>query len=192
MSRDYESSWFNQQLATGGEGDRRLKSYSSNLSEKSQRDGTFRRGYDRVEILSGQSAYWVISIPSAPTVSALLSRTISSFDIGGIEYRVYGGITDITPTGTPDVIYKSGNALVGWQRINTPSDLLTNGVELDYTEIPSSGGGNSAPGGLLGGEALRIQPPDTNFVLEMKNESNQTTKGLVYLTWIETEDISSI
>lgn len=177
-------------LSSNTEGERRFKVYTSVLAEKSQRDGTFRRGYDRVNISSGQKAYWSISIPSDPTISALLSRTISSFDIGGIEYRVYGGVTDINSTGAP--VYISGNALVGWDRISTPSDLAANGVELDYTEIPTSGSGSSAPGGLLGGEDLRIQPADTVFVLEAFNRSNQATDFLVYLTWIETLSLDSI
>jgi len=190
MAEDYQNSWFNSQLATGAEGDRRLKTYCASLSEKANRDGTFRRGYDRVNISAGGKAYWAISIPSDPTISALLSRTLSSFDIGGIEYRVYGGVTDINSTGGP--VYISGNALVGWDRISLPSDLVANGVELDYTEIPTSGSGASAPGGLLGGEDLRIQPVDTVFVLEAFNRSNQATDFLVYLTWIETLSLESI
>ena len=168
----------------------RLRVYAVKLAEKAQRRGIFKRGYDRVTIQAGNKYRWAITMPSAPTIPALLSRTLSSFDGGGIEYRVYAGAQDIVLQSPSTIKYKTAGALVGFDRISTVD--LTSAIEVDYTEIPRTGGGSSSPGGLFGSEDLRIQPNDATFVIEAFNRASQPTEFTVYLTWIETEDIHEI
>lgn len=184
--------WSDAYTGLQDQGNGRLKVYSVSLAEAAQRSGTFRRGYDRVEIPGGQRRYWVIDIPPAPLNAALLSRSISSFDIGGIEYRVFTGATNVVETG--DVKFISSNATVNFKRIDHTLVDVTEppAKETDYTEIPRSGNGSSALGGLLGSEDLRIQPFDEQFVIEVYNAANQPSFVTVYLTWVETVDITEI
>jgi len=157
------------------------------LAERASADGTLRTGYDRVNIAKNGKAYWSITMGSAPTQLALIERILGAFEDSGIKYYVYGGVTDINPTASPDIVRNPDDSGINWQRIEAPSDI-SSAIELDYTPMSVLGVGSSKAGGIVGFEGLRIQPNDTTFVLMAHNLSASAVEFFLRLQWIKTDD----
>lgn len=157
-------------------------------------NGTFRRAFDTIALGSGDSAYWQVVIPTdVPT--ALLARILTSFEGGGIIYRVFTS-ANATGSPSPSQIQRPASAdEVTFLRVTgisetgvtvppaTNAELLQAGSPSDLDFIALSGTGNNATGGAAGGQAFRPQPPGTIFYLHAFNGAAQARTLTVELDW---------
>lgn len=157
-------------------------------------NGTFRRGFDTINLGAGDSAYWQVVIP-VDTPSALLARVLTAFEGGGIVYRVFTS-DNATGSPTPTPIQKpDAFGEVTFQRVTgiseagvtvppaTNAQLLQAGSPSDLDFVPEAGSGNNASGGSAGGQAFRPQPPGAIFYLHAYNGAAQPRTLTVELTW---------
>ncbi len=167
----------------------RLKAYIITAQDRAILSGYFRYGYDRASLENKARVQYVITMPASGWNPYLFSRTLSAFNAGGIEYRVYTGVNLAGVNTTPAITRPPANAQVTWEKITDPAidPIALGGEERDYTEIPKSGQGAQAVGGLLGSQDLRPQPDGAVFVIDVYNNSGVagTNQVLTYLTWAE-------
>lgn len=156
--------------------------YVKNIEVMAELEDVFFLAKDEVTLVQNVPQYWRVTIPDATTPAALLSRTLKTYDGGGVKYRVFTATTG-TPVASPVKIPAAAHAKTLFERVTGITEDGDDPADLDWISVTATG--NNAPGGQAGGQRLRCQPANAVFYLSAVTDSAQDRDLLVELGWIE-------
>lgn len=183
------ATWFNSRFRIQGNTLDRLAVQSLQYRDDAVARGTGYYTYwenTAVPALTGKS--YAKFVTPADRFVGLLFREVTT-DRERVFYRVYTGFTNAT-TGAPIRIgnLRAGSANVSTSQFNVVTSTPNLAGTTVVTTLPIFGAvnaGNRASGSLVSNNVFRLIPPNTEFLLEIDNQSAEATYVLVELNFLE-------
>lgn len=152
------------------------------LSEAAVQLDSHGRAIDRQFIADGATNYYYVKTPANVRV-ALLSRLVTSFERGAIEYTVWVKPASVTVGADIDRLKTSVNSPAIFKRA-TDVDL-TGAIFNDEAWIPAS---QAKQGDFEEHIELKPLPQDTEIIIAIVNKNNGSagdTRVKIDLSWVE-------
>ena len=190
---DFISSWFTHKLRIQGNTIDRLAVQALQYRDDAVARGTGYYTYwenTAVPALTGK-AYAKFVTPADRFVGILFREVTTDHE--RVFYRVYTGFNNATAGDTIRIgNLRAGSANVSTSQFNVVTSTPNLAGATVVTTLPIFGAvnaGNRASGGLVSNNVFRLIPPNTEFLLEIDNQSAEATYVLVELNFLELPSI---